>query len=416
MEKNSFWQKFLAFLLSILVVALILPTIFTVPLEFLIMNGSTYSDLSTNTKLLDAGQDAFSEYIAAQLSITGENESVPPLFTNKEVLIEGIKPFITQNWLSTTLSDASSQLISFFNFKQPFGIVKIDLTEIKDNVLAGREEFVDNILGASAPCSTDEIMQLSSASLSIQKVPLCNPPVEMKDKVVAAVSDYVESFLYKIPNEYQVNFEEGIQSNLSNPILSYSLVRWLFRILPVVWLLLLVLIGICLRKNKSEMRTWIGRLITIASAICLVLILILLIGSEQFTALFINQTLSSENSAFGTLVLIALQAITYRALIWMGIIAAGFFLAGFLILFFNKWNIQRKIAAEKKQEELQYQKTAQELLEAKQALAESVVEEKPVQEEQAAVQPEEPKEEKKKEAEVKKPTKKAARKTKKKEG
>lgn len=411
MDKNSFWQKLLAFFLSVLVVAIILPTIFAVPLEFMIMDESTYTALSTNTKLLDAGQDAFSGYIATQLSTPGENESIPPVFSNKEVLIEAIKPFITQEWLSSTLVDASSQLLQFFNFKQPFGIVKIDLNEIKDGVLAGKDTLVESILSASAPCSSAEIQQLSSTSLSVREIPLCNPPTAMKENVVAAVSDYVETFLYKIPDEYQINVEDGFQTSMSNPVASYSLIRWFFRIVPIVWLVLLILIGICLRKNKSEMRTWIGRLLTIASAICLVLILILLIGSEQFTALFINQALSSENSAFGTILLIALQAVTYRALIWMGIIAVGLFLAGFLILFFNKWNMQRKVATERKREEIQYQKTAEEMLEAKQAMAEAAAEETPLIEEQV----EEMEEPKKEEAETKKPAKKPARKTKKKE-
>ncbi len=98
----------------------------------------------------------------------------------------------------------------------------------------------------------------------------------------------------------------------------------------------------------------------------------------------------------------------------MGIISAGLFLTGFLILFFNKWNIQRKAAAERRREEIQYQKTAEEMLEAKQAMAEAAAEETPLIEEQVE-EVEESKEEKKEEAETKKPAKKPARKTKKKE-
>ncbi len=413
MEKNSIWQKLLAFFLSILAAAIILPAIFAIPLEFLIMNESTYTALSTNTRLLETGQEAFSGYIAAQLNTPGENESVPPIFSNEEVLVQGIKPFITYEWLSAAFTDVSSQLLQFFNFKQPFGIVEIDLNDIKENVLNGKEDLVESILNSSAPCSSAEVKQLTSMNLSVREIPLCNPPEELRANVTAVVSDYVETFLYKIPDGYQINVEDGIQNSMTNPVVSYSLIRWFFRIIPIVWLVLLILIGICLRKNRSEMRTWIGRLLTISAAICLILLLILLIGSEQFTALLINQTLTSENSAFGTILLIALQAITYKALIWMGIISIGVFLAGFLILFFNKWNVQRKIAAERKQEEIQYQKTAEEMIEAKQAMAEAA-EEEPILDEPVE-EIEEPKEEKKEETGAKKPAKKPARKTKKKE-
>jgi len=119
------------------------------------------------------------------------------------------------------------------------------------------------------------------------------------------------------------------------------------------------------------MRTWIGRLLVTAAALSLVLLLVLLIGSEQFTALFINQTLSAENSAFGTLLLIILQSVTYKTLLWMAVVAAGLFCIGFLILFFNKPKTKRE-TADIVEEEIPYQEADEEMLEAKQAMAEAV--------------------------------------------
>ncbi len=378
-EKNSFWRKLLAFFLSILVIAIVFPTIFAVPLEFLVMNETTYIAMTTNDKLLNAGQEAFSDYIADQLNNPGEDEIIPAVFGNTEILSEGIKTFVTKEWLGQTLNNVSAQLLQFLNFKQPFGIVKINLTEIKENVLAGRDVLIEKVLTASVPCDAAEITQISSGTLSIKDMPLCNPPAESKSKVVAAISDYVEKFLYKIPQEYQINIEDGINANLKNPLLSYSLIRWLFRILPVFFLVLLIVIAICLGKNKTEMRVWLGKLLIIAAALSLVLILVLLIGSEQFTALFINQTLSAENSSFGTLLLIVLQAVTYKTLLWMGVISAAVFCIGLLILFFNKLNIKRT-TTERAEEEIQYQESADEMLQAKQEMAEAIVQEAPIEE------------------------------------
>jgi hypothetical protein len=379
MEKNSFWRKLLAFILSVLVIVIIFPTIFAIPLEFLIMNESTYSTMTTDERLLEAGQDAFSESIANQLSVPGEDEVISPVFENTEILSEGIQEFVTKEWLSQTLRDVSVQLLQFFNFKQPFGIVSIDLTEIKENVLAGRDALIDKILSSSAPCDATEITQITSGTLTVRNMPLCNPPAELKSKVITAISDYVEEFLYKIPQEYQLNIEDGINASLNNPIISYSLIRWLFRILPVLFMVLLILIAICLGKNKHEMRNWLGKLITISAAISLILILVLVIGSEQFTALFINQTLSAENSSFGTLLLIVLQAVTYKTLLWMGIISATLLGIGLLILFFSKQSIKRA-SMERAEEEIQYQESADEMLQTKQEMAEAIVEETPVDE------------------------------------
>ncbi|MGV8025043.1 MAG: hypothetical protein AB2L18_00605 [Anaerolineaceae bacterium] len=378
MEKNSFWRKLLAFFLSVLVIVIIFPTIFAVPLEFLIMDESTYSAMTSNEKLLSAGQEAFSDYIATQLSNPGENEIVPPVFENKEILSEGIQSFITTEWMSQTLNDVSVQLLQFFNFKQPFGIVNIDLTAIKENVLAGRNTLIEKILTSSAPCGTTEITQITSGTLSIKDMALCNPPAELKSKVVTTISDYVQEFLYKIPQEYRINIEDGMNASQTNPLISYSLIRWLFRILPVLFLVLLILIAICLGKNKQEMRKWLGKLITFAAAISLILVLVLVIGSEQFTALFINQTLSADNSSFGTLLLIVLQAVTYKTLLWMGVISAALFCIGLIILFFNKHSIKRATAD--REEEIQYQESADEMLQVKQEMAEAVVEEAPVEE------------------------------------
>jgi hypothetical protein len=380
-EKNSFWRKLLAFFLSILVIAIIFPTIFSAPLEFVVMNADTYSALTNNDKLLDAGQDAFSAYIAGQLNQPGETEIVPPAFRNTELLTEVIKPFVTKEWMSKTLNDVAGQLLQFLNFKQPFGIVRIDLTEIKASVLAERDVLVENLLSASVPCDAAEIAKMESGTLSITSMPLCNPPAEVKSKVVAAISDYVEEFLYKIPQEYRINIEDGITTtNYKNPLLSYSLLRWTFRILPILSLVLLIAIAVILRKNGTEMCAWLGRLLTTAAIISLVLILVLLIGSEQFTALFINQVLSAENGSFGTLLLIVLQAVTYRTLLWMGAISIALLCVGLIILFFNRLSTRRTLPGNA-EEESQFEGSADDILKAKQAMAEEIKEEIPTQDE-----------------------------------
>ncbi|HOJ01781.1 MAG TPA: hypothetical protein PLL88_09200, partial [Anaerolineaceae bacterium] len=73
----------------------------------------------------------------------------------------------------------------------------------------------------------------------------------------------------------------------------------------------------------------------------------------------------------GTLLQIILQSVTYKTLLWMAVVAAGLFCIGFLILFFNKPKTKRE-TADIVEEEISYQEADEEMLEAKQAMAEAV--------------------------------------------
>jgi len=183
--------------------------------------------------------------------------------------------------------------------------------------------------------------------------------------MTAMIGAYVEEFLYKIPQEYRLDIETTLNPNISEPLFSYSIMRWTFRIFPIALLILLIGIADCLRKNKKDMRTWIGKLLTSAAVISLVLILILVIGAEQFTAVFINGVLTSDQGSFGTLLLIVLQSVTYQSLLWMGGIAIGFLCIGLLILFLNK-------REKENQEQNTFEEPTQEIMDAKQAMIEDM--------------------------------------------
>lgn len=367
-QKNSFGYKFLAFVLSLLFLMAFFPTLLSIPLEFVIMQPNTYNAMMSNQKLLEAGRSTFSDYIAQQLSLTVQNEVLPPVFSDAEVLNSAIKPFITNEWLSITMQDVAAQLLEFLNFKQPFGIVNISLTSIKDDVLTNKEDLVNSILNSSAPCNETQLATLNSGDLSIANLPLCNPPASQRSKVTSLIGTYVEEFIYRIPQEYQVNVEAGLNPNWVNPLLSYSIMRWTFRILPILLLVLLIGIAASLNKNKKEMRAWLGKLITSAAVLSLVLILVLVIGAEQFTAVFVNNILTSEQGAFGILLLVVLQSITYQTLMWMGIIAAGFLCIGLLILFFSKQ--EKRVRTEVVEDEEEFQEPPQEVMDVKKAMIE----------------------------------------------
>ena len=372
-EKNSFWRKLIAFIFSVIVLGLVVPTIFSIPLEFVVMNADTYSDLIQDDEILTVGQEAFSAYIAQQLSQPADNQSIPVIFSDPELLADVIQPFVTKEWVSMRLTDVVSQLLEFLNFKQPHGILRVDLTALKENMLTQREIIIGNILANFAPCDDSEIKLLISGDLTISSIPRCNPPANIQDNVIQAISVYVEDYIYQLPQEYRLDIEQFINPDTQNTVVNYSIARWTIRLLPVLTLVVLILLAVLLRKNGNEMRRWMGRLLVTAGVVSIILIIILLIGSEQFTAVFINQNLSSDQEAFASLLLMVLQAVTYRTLLWMGVIAIGILCIGLLILFFNKLGSKPKIKSEEIDEELT---SSEDMLEGKKAMiAESFREE-----------------------------------------
>jgi hypothetical protein len=313
------------------------------------------------------GQEACSAYIAQQLSQPADNQSIPVIFSDPELLADVIQPFVTKEWVSMRLTDVVSQLLEFLNFKQPHGILRVDLTALKENMLTQREVIIGNILANFAPCDDSEIELLTSGDLTILSIPRCNPSANIQDNVIQAISVYVEDYIYQLPQEYSLDVEQFINPDTQNTVVNYSIARWTIRLLPVLTLVILILLAVLLRKNGSEMRRWMGRLLVTAGVVSIILIIILLIGSEQFTAVFINQNLSSDQEAFASLLLMVLQAVTYRTLLWMGAIAIGILCIGLLILFFNKLGSKPKTKSE---ESIEEPTSAEEILEEKKTMIE----------------------------------------------
>lgn len=372
-EKNSFWRKTLAFILSILIIVMVLPATLSAPLEFVILKNETYSHLLENDETLALGQEAFSAIIAAQLNQPSENEMVPAIFSDTEMIAEVIKPYITEEWVHSSLSGGMDQLLEFLNFKQPFGVINIDLTELKQNVLAGREDLAESILSHFASCDAKDLQTLTAGEGSPADLPACNPPQELKKEAVDIISMYIEGFLYRIPNQYGIEVEELVQTESNDFLLSYGILRWVFRLLPVAVAALIMLLVICLRKNKNEMRSWVGKLLIISAIVSLIVILILLIGSEQFTTVLVNNAVSTDQEAFGTLILRLLQSITYRSLLWMAAGAGILLVIGLLIFYLNK--LSRKETREMVDQNAYFEEPVEDILETKQEMIEGITDE-----------------------------------------
>lgn len=341
MQKNTVWRKGFAFILSVLVVVIFIPSLFSIPLEFVIMNSETYAAIYEEETLVETGQEAFTSFIASTLTDPGENEIVPPIFNDAEKIGNVLQPYVTGEWVKEQLMSVTQQLLQFLNFQTPFGIVDVNLSALQESIATDQEKIVEDLYASYPACDEKDLQSLSSDAVNIIALPACDPPTEIKDDVTKIVSTYIEKYLFAIPQTYKINIEDSLRGNAQDTLLSYSIFRWTLRLLPIALILLLIGIALLLRKNVKEMRTWMGKLLLTVSIISILAVLVLLIGSEQFTAVFINRVMTADAGAFGALLLRGLQSVTYRTLLWMGIISIGFLCAGLLILFLNREKKER---------------------------------------------------------------------------
>ncbi len=341
MQKNTVWRKGFAFILSVLVVVIFIPSLFSIPLEFVIMNSETYAAIYEEETLVETGQEAFTSFIASTLTNPGENEIVPPIFDDTEKIGNVLQPYVTGEWVKEQLMSVTQQLLQFLNFQTPFGIVDVNLSALQESIATDQEKIVEDLYASYPACDEKDLQSLSSDAVNIIALPACDPPTEIKDDVTKIVSTYIEKYLFAIPQTYKINIEDSLRGNAQDTLLSYSIFRWTLRLLPIALILLLIGIALLLHKNVKEMRTWMGKLLLTVSIISILAVLVLLIGSEQFTAVFINRVMTADAGAFGALLLRVLQSVTYRTLLWMGIISIGFLCAGLLILFLNRGKKER---------------------------------------------------------------------------
>ena len=80
------------------------------------------------------------------------------------------------------------------------------------------------------------------------------------------------------------------------------------------------------------MRKWSGLILTIISAITLIILLVILIGFDQFTGLIFNRYFSLVIAGFGYVLLGMIQNVGNQALLWVIAVSGSVLLLGLVFL------------------------------------------------------------------------------------
>ncbi|MDK2979960.1 MAG: hypothetical protein PWQ55_307 [Chloroflexota bacterium] len=330
-EKIPFQNRILALILSLVIIIGLFLSLFTLPVELIFFNPQSYSTVLQNEDYTQAMPGILSEllvYQAGQSSGADVN-----LYRFKDMLTPIFAAHISPETVQGTFDNAVNQTFAYLNFKIPTSDMKIAIGPVKDELSAASSTIASEFLAALPNCTDNEVAGLDQAAVvTAADLPVCKPGSTnlafFRQMWTKAIEDSINSMPSSVALSALFPLDETVTDSV---FYRYSLVRWGFRLVPVVSILLLILIAVLLRKQRKVMWKWIGWLLMIVSGLTLIGLVVLLIGFDQFIAMLLNPHLKNLVAGFGYILLGAVQDVGYQMLIWV-IISAVIMLAFGLML------------------------------------------------------------------------------------
>ncbi len=322
-----------AIFLTIIVIPALFISFFTFPFEFIIYEPVNYYSILENVEYKEEFPRVVSEIIIDQLLNTDENKS-PTILGNKESLRIILTHYLPEELMDGMFKDVINKVIAYLNFKTPYTTIEINIKELKNALLLNSSLISDEYLLSLDNCTVEEDSLLDGKeTIDFYSMPICKPSAENRKVVSSVLSMMIEDKTNQLPAT--INLIGVIPGGMilgDRTFYYYSIVRWVFRLLPFVTLILLIFIAYLLRKNKKIMRKWSGLIITTISALTVVSLFIILIGFDQFVGLIFNRYFSQVIAGFGYVLLGIIQNVGNQALLWVIAVSGSVLLFGLVLL------------------------------------------------------------------------------------
>ena len=320
MKKIPFQNRIFAFIFSILFIFSLFLSFFTLPVELELFNSQSYYTMLENEEYAEVIPDVLSETLVYQ---TGSQFSPMKLVANKDTVKTIIRNYLSPELMQSTFNKVIDQLLAYLNFKIPSGNMTIDISEIKSSLTLSSQEIAADYLATFPNCRTSEIAGIDLTNdPGVQDLPACKPSGKELSQFEEVWTSAFEDVFNSLPSSISLVDVLPLQQTITNKFFNYySLIRWGFRLLPIVSILLLTLIAVLLRNQREVMWKWCGRLLVIVSGLTLIGLVILMIGFDQFVAMLLNPVLQNLISGFGFILLGVVQDVGFQMLVWVVISA-----------------------------------------------------------------------------------------------
>jgi len=322
-----------AILLTVIIIPALFISFFTIPFEFIIFEPASYYSILENAEYKEEFPRVVSEIVTDQLLNTNENK-FPTILTNKESFKTILMHYLPEEWMNGIIKDVIDKIIAYLNFKTPYTSIEVNIVDLKKTLLLNSSLISDEYLLSLDNCTVEEDSELDGKEIiDLYILPICKPLAKNRKIVSSTLSMMIEDKANQLPAS--INLIGVIPGGMilgEKSFYYYSITRWVFRLLPFVTLLLLIFIAYLLKNNKKIMRKWSGLILTIISAITLIILLVIMIGFDQFTGLIFNRYFSLVIAGLGYVLLGMIQNVGNRALLWVIAVSGSVLLLGLVFL------------------------------------------------------------------------------------
>ena len=339
-KKISFGNRIFSLFLSLLLIVTLLLSFFTFPIELVLFNAQSYKPVLENEENLTRYPEIVSELFTYQLFGGVSGTQIPKLFSNRELLRTDIENYIPSDWALASFETLTSHILNYFNFRIPDSSIKLDISQLKSELILNSNEITSDYFAALPRCSeasTNLEAFASDDTPDVFLLPPCRPSVELLPKFTNSAAIYIEDSINRLPGEVSVTGIMPLDNNWANRFFYfYSLGRWALRLLPILAISILILIAFLLRSERKVMLGWIGRLLVFTSGFGLIGLIILFIGFDQFVVMMLNPFINQMIEGFGAMLLGLIQKVGYTTLVWVILSEILVLIFGLFLLLVNK--------------------------------------------------------------------------------
>jgi preprotein translocase subunit SecG len=315
--------------------------LFTLPLELVFFNEASFKTTLEDETNLSIYPGVISELLVDQLIFGDSPNQEPKIFSNHNNLKEIIQKEITTNWSLNVFNNLTKNVLEYLNFKSPSLSLSVDIRQLKTDLILKSEKIATEYINSLPRCTefskNDEISQ-ETVNENIYQLRTCKPDEDKLTSYINLAALFFEDKINQLPQKALISVHPTENSSVGNKnFTTYSLARWVLRMVPLIAISLLIAIALLLQKNKNTSRSWIGKLLLYTSVIGLIGFLTLLIGFDQFVVLGFNRLNIRLVEGFDIFLLAMIQKIGYTTLLWVIISNICVLLIGLILLLINRF-------------------------------------------------------------------------------
>jgi len=332
-KKIQFVNRIFALILSCFFALSLMLSFFALPVELVFFNPRYYQALIEKTEYEEVFPSILAETLVFQASASSKYPHID-LIANKDTVTSILAERIPQELVKATFDRVIEQMLAYLNFRIPTSDLKINTSELKVFLASDSQVIAARFLAALPNCQPADVAEMDfSGGIDPADLPACKPSGKALNQMESILAEAFEDTFNGLPASFSLTTIMPVDQRMPDRIFFYySLMRWGFRLLPIISIVIFILIAALLRNQRKVMWKWCGRLLLLVSASALIGLVILVIGFDQFIAMLLNPFLKNLVSGFGYFMLGAVQDVGFQTLVWVVMSALAVMVFGILLI------------------------------------------------------------------------------------